>query len=432
MHPVLAAVRELLEREPRIVLAVSGGIDSMTLLDAVSRARTPRHHVIVASFDHGTGAAAREATALAAAEGARRGFGVRTAGASMSRASESEWRAARWRFLRAIARAERAVVATGHNRDDHVETVVMRVLRGAGVRGLAGLLAGEVERPLLRVPRVIIARYAEERGIPYVEDPSNVSRRHLRNRVRHDLLAAITAVRPAFADEMVDVSLRAAEVRGRFETLASECIVTNDGKGTLEIHAERLAKSGEHAAALLWQAIAARAGIVLDWRGTTRLASFSCEARPGTRVQVSGGIEIIRSRSVFILRRAGPSPDEQPSEVRLAGEVRYGSWLFRRLNGATIRSLPVDSWVAAVPSGTELVVRAWHPGDRMRATTSGTERRVKRFFADAKIAGPLREGWPVVVAMGKVVWIPGVRGIPATQYPLDEGVVFYCCERFTE
>ena len=76
VHPVLAAVRELLEREPRIVLAVSGGIDSMTLLDAVSRARTPRHHVIVASFDHGTGAAAREATALAAAEGARRGFGA--------------------------------------------------------------------------------------------------------------------------------------------------------------------------------------------------------------------------------------------------------------------------------------------------------------------------------------------------------------------
>ena len=92
----------------------------------------------------------------------------------------------------------------------------------------------------------------------------------------------------------------------------------------------------------------------------------------------------------------------------------------------------MDSWVAAVPSGTELVVRAWHAGDRMRATSGGTERRVKRFFADAKIAGPLREGWPVVVARGKVVWIPGVRGIPAAQYPLDEGVVFYCCERFTD
>jgi tRNA(Ile)-lysidine synthetase-like protein len=68
----------------------------------------------------------------------------------------------------------------------------------------------------------------------------------------------------------------------------------------------------------------------------------------------------------------------------------------------------------------------------MQATNGGPGRRVKRFFADAKIAGPLREGWPVVVASGGVVWIPGVRVVPAMQYPRGEGFVFYCCERFTD
>ncbi|HEX7939732.1 MAG TPA: tRNA lysidine(34) synthetase TilS, partial [Gemmatimonadaceae bacterium] len=182
-RPVERAVRSA-ARGKRLVLAVSGGRDSMALLHAAAHV-AHGSVAMVATFDHGTGAAATRAAALVASEAAMLGFPVVVGSAARKASTEAEWREMRLQFLEEIARSTGAVIATAHTRDDQVETVFMRVLRGSGPRGLAGLFAsGTSLRPLLVVSRDEVAAYAATAGVRWVEDPSNASSRHLRNRVR--------------------------------------------------------------------------------------------------------------------------------------------------------------------------------------------------------------------------------------------------------
>src|SRR4051812_18875454 len=138
--PVRRAVQAALKGHGHIVLAVSSGLDSMTLLDAAA-ATLPRECLTVATFDHATGEAATTARRFVETHCAELGLccvGERSAHAV---SSEADLRTARWEFLRAVARERRALVATAHTASDQIETVLMRVLRDAGARGLAGLAA---------------------------------------------------------------------------------------------------------------------------------------------------------------------------------------------------------------------------------------------------------------------------------------------------
>src|ERR1700682_5257042 len=167
------------------VLAVSGGLDSMVLLKAASRLPPrARRNIVVATFDHGTGKAAGRAAALVARQAFRLGFLCVTGRASTIGTREEEWRRGRWAFLQQVADRKDSSVVTAHNLDDQIETVFMRILRDAGPRGLAGLYAeSEIIRPFLNISRVTLAEYAELHRVPFVQDPSNCDRKHLRNQI---------------------------------------------------------------------------------------------------------------------------------------------------------------------------------------------------------------------------------------------------------
>ena len=273
-RPVERAVR-LAARGKRLVLAVSGGRDSMAMLHAA--ARVARGSVsMVATFDHGTGPAATRAAALVASEAGALGFPVVIGHAMNTGKSEAEWRAMRLSFLRDVAQRADAVVATAHTRDDQVETVLMRALRDAGARGLAGLYAlGEFERPLLEVSRAEVASYAASVGARWLEDPTNESTRHLRNRVRRDLLPALSRVRPGFEDDVLRVARRAANWRGVLEAVLTEAVGVTPLREGLAVTARSLAGLSAEELAVLWPAIAARAGLRMDWRGTDRAVAFT-------------------------------------------------------------------------------------------------------------------------------------------------------------
>jgi tRNA(Ile)-lysidine synthase len=402
----------------------------MVLMHAVARARERSAdrsgdvRARVLTFDHGTGPAASEAAALVAREAARLGLEVRAGHASLPLATEAEWRAARWRFFREAALPD-ARVATAHTRDDQLETVVMRTMRDAGARGLAGLAARSpyVARPFVRLARALIRGYGNARGIPFVEDPSNVSRRYLRNRVRLDLLPAIERIRPRFADEMLALAERAAAWRVDVDALVRELVSEGVDGGIIRVAREELATYDSSTLCVLWPAIAARASVTLDRRGTLRLAQFTTSGAPGARMQLSGGVEVFRHRDFFVLRRSSPRREAAP--VSLDGVVRFGEWRFWPVP----REQREDVWVADLPADRHLSVRAWRPADRMRPRPRGAARRVKRFFGDAHIPGPSRAGWPVVLADDEIVWIPGVRRSDAASERSGRPVVRYACER---
>ena len=432
VRAIEASVEGLLARRQRLVLAVSGGIDSAVLLDATARLRRTAHHIVVASVDHGTGAAATEATQRVLAAAARHGLPAVSERLSSTRQSEAAWREGRWAFLREVAGAEQASVATAHTRDDHIETVVMRILRGASARGLAGLHApSPIERPLLGLGRMDVRQYATRRRVEFTEDPTNVSRAWLRNRIRLDLLPAIRAVLPGFEEDILAISRQAAELRIGLDSLVSLFERAGPERSLIALDADRLSPFPDEALKVLLPALLSRAGVTLDRRGLVRLAEV-VRGLPGTRGQLSGGFEAVRTRHDVVIVT---TIDPEPSSVKLrpAGETRFGSFRFLADPTASFRSSAdpassADPWRIYIPQNADLVVRQWIPGDRLTTDLRGGQRRVKRFFSDAGIVGPLRTGWPVVLCGDDVVWIPGVR---ASQGAIrQEGqMVRYQCER---
>lgn len=298
----------------RYLLAVSGGRDSMALLYAFAEARSGELSA-VATFDHGTGAAAAEAVELVVGECLRRGISVVAGRAperpGEARASELVLREARWAFLRAVAEERRAVIVTAHSRDDQAETVAMRILRDASARGLAAMAwpSSGVVRPFLELGRTDIARYVGEAGIPYIEDPSNTDSVYLRNRLRADLIAAAERARPGFREDLVAVGHRAAAWRTELAKLVDLLGARRVGDAVV-IGADALAPLTTDGLAVVWPEVAGRAGFVLDRRGIERMAEWTRGARPGQRTPLSGGVVVERTARTFVVRRATKKPGD--------------------------------------------------------------------------------------------------------------------------
>ncbi|HLB09665.1 MAG TPA: tRNA lysidine(34) synthetase TilS, partial [Gemmatimonadaceae bacterium] len=370
------SVPRLVERElrgRRVVLAVSGGRDSMSLLHAAtSRARDTV--VSVASFDHATGAHAAESIALVRSVAAGLDIEFVSERAAVTKATEAEWRAQRWSFLRRVAHERGAQIATAHTRDDQIETVLMRVMRGSGARGLAALAAKSVAqdaivRPLLAIGRDDLATYAADSGLPWVEDPGNARLDHLRNRVRHEILPALLRARPALASELLALGARAAALRAEVDAFIDRELALELRNGAVLVARELMLQHDSDALALLWPAIAARAGVTLDRRGTDRLVSFITKGRSGARIQLSGGFEAALHRGTIILRRAATNTPS--GALILQGAVRLGDFRFHARDEDV-----VSLWSAKLPARKALSVRVWHPGDRM-VPAGGGARRVK-------------------------------------------------------
>lgn len=400
---LLAAVRAALDDVPRAVIAVSGGRDSMVLLEAITRL-APGKIAAVATFDHRTGDAATRAAQFVANYARCARLDVRVGESNAPATTEAAWRAQRLGFLRDVGSALDARIVTAHTVDDHVETVLMRALRGAGARGLAGLLAGsDIVRPLVTTPRRIVDACARAWAVPFVEDPSNLSRGHLRNRIRLDLLPALERARSTLPAELLAISRRAAELRCDVDRFVDDHITVEQSGDALEIQRDELMGLDRSGLALLWPALAARQGVTLDRRGTERLTSFTISAGTGARIQLSGGVEVLRHRDRLVLRRVTTHSGAGDAVTLEPGAV-WGSWRFVRAPGNA-----TDLWSAALPADVPLRVRGWRAGDRMIPEGSTDPRRLKGLFRDAGVDAVRRRQWPVVTAGAEIVWVPGVR-----------------------
>ena len=418
------------------VLAISGGVDSMCLLDAAAAAREKtRCELIVATFDHASGAHSSRAATFVARAASRLRLPVVIGRASGVARSESAWREARWSFLRSVSERVQGPVLTAHNRDDQVETVVMRALRGAGARGLAGLRApSAVRRPFLEISRAELRAYAAERAIEWIEDPTNQSLAYLRNRVRRQILPALLQVRPTLETELIELAGRAAIWRRELATLVDSAVAHDLRRGgsgvqSLDVSIPDLRELSAEALQVVWPELAARMGVTLDRRGTIRATKLTLEGETGARVQLSGGWELSRSRERIELRAMGVGSIESASPTKLVAPMTWGVWRFTTAESAQANG-GSDRWRAALPRDAELQIRRWRPGDRMcvRRRNQLARRKVKYFLSDARISGHIRASWPVVLAGDEILWIPGVRRSDAAAARSGGPVVTYVCD----
>lgn len=169
----------------KYVVAVSGGVDSVSLLDML--ARVPEHELIVAHFDHGIRDSSAEDAAFVERLAQRYEAPFEMLREELGeQASEELARRRRYRFLRKVAKKHGAKIVTAHHADDAVETVAINLNRGTGWRGLA-VMDSDISRPLLQFTKDELHRYALQHGLEYREDETNAGDKYLRNRVRRKL-----------------------------------------------------------------------------------------------------------------------------------------------------------------------------------------------------------------------------------------------------
>lgn len=182
-----------------IIAAVSGGVDSIVMLDELKRTD---HTIIVAHVNHGLRSEADEDEAFVRRVAQEYGYIFEARRLQLQGKSENEARQARWQVLRTLAKQYHGIIATAHHQDDILETMVINLTRGTGWRGIAALrLTTEITRPLLSLSKAEIVARAIDRGLTWREDESNFDVRYLRNYIR-------TAIIPRFSGEQRQAFLR--------------------------------------------------------------------------------------------------------------------------------------------------------------------------------------------------------------------------------
>jgi tRNA(Ile)-lysidine synthase len=427
------ALREHLERTIRrhamlaggetVLVAVSGGADSVALLHLLLElAPEWRLRLHVLHVDHQLRAESAADARFAQALCARLGVPAEVATVAVDRRGslEASARAARYAALEACAeRVGADRIAVGHTADDQAETVLMRLVQGAGVRGVAGIppVRGRIIRPLIEVRRSALETELRHVGLAWVEDATNRDPKFLRNRIRHELLPLLAdSYNPDVAASLARLASVARETVTALErTAAAELdrlAAWSDGAATLRLDVLR-ALPRPVAAEVLRQA-AARLGSrapLRAWahRGLTRVLAIPAPRRPfrlgGVTVEVSGPLARLATAPLAALVER---PVVVPGRTELS---EIGQALETRLVGADAYAIPREPSRVAFDADelpTPLVVRARRRGERFVAF-GGSERRLKSLLIEAKVPRWDRARIPVIEAGGTIVWVGHLR-----------------------
>ncbi|MDW8226256.1 MAG: tRNA lysidine(34) synthetase TilS [Anaerolineales bacterium] len=440
LEEVLRNVCRLNPVQP-VVVGVSGGADSLCLLDIL---HTAGYALVVAHFNHKLRPEAdREAETVAQLAGslglpcvireAEKEVWEQRAG----HAIEETARRLRYRFLFETARRFQAqAVAVGHTADDQVETILMHLLRGAGLAGLRGMpyrtLLSTFDRniplvrPLLSLWREQTEAYCRERGLPVQWDASNADPTYARNRLRHQVIPALLSYQPNLKAILLRNARLLQEEAGLVQTLVEQAwreTVCEQKTGRVVFMRERLAALPialrRH---LMLRAAQELLGewISFDFEALQRAAEF-VEGERASRLDWGRSLWLHRSKEkVFLLladsaHQTGDWPQVCESVLLREGQNDLGNgWV---LTIERVVTLPVhwetDNWSAWLDADValgRLTVRPRRPGDRFQPL--GMDQgslKLSDFFINAKLPQQARAHWPLVCLGEQIIWIPGFR-----------------------
>jgi len=365
---IAVSLHRIFEPGERVVVAVSGGPDSLALL-SILREILPAFplHLTVAHFDHGWREGSQDDRDFVGSMAAQWGYPFHTARAVDGMPhTESAARTARYAFLRRIAtETGSSAIALGHTLDDQVETLLLHLLRGSGSRGLGAMRRRDrdLARPLLDTSRREIEAYLARLHLTPLRDPSNDDPRFTRNRLRQQVLPAIDAFDPAARELLA----RTADILSEEDRYLDEAIADLPD----DVVRDRVAF--------------ARLPPALQRRIVRRL------------VPDAGFLE------VEALRRGEPpstAPNPSPPARLAVTTCACDPVTFR----ARDQVGHLDGDLVQMP----LVVARRRPGDRMRPLGLQTAKRLQDILVDAHVPRHLRDTLPVVSDREEIVWIPGV------------------------
>lgn len=303
------------------------------------------------------------------------------------------------------------LVATAHNRNDSVETFFLNLSRGTGLRGLTGIPPknDRVIRPLLFASRKEILAYCEKNRLKYREDASNRETKYHRNKIRHDVIPMMEQINPEFTETMALNMERLGEVQEIFQQtvdrVRKELFIT--GHGEMRVEIVRL-KSLAPRSTWLYELFSPFGFTRLQCEGIERIM----DAKPGRR-SLSTSHQLFKDRDHLILVPATPkqydryyldSP-ENPSLLPFPMDVEV-------VDRIDLDTIPADPMIACLDQDElhyPLIIRHWQHGDYFYPLGMDQMKKLSDFFVDSKVPVPQKERTWILASGKKIVWIMGYR-----------------------
>ncbi len=430
---VLETIRKygLISRGDGVVVAVSGGPDSVCLLHILYTLRkTLDAALFVAHFDHGLRPDEDEdetAFVESMADSLGLPFVTRKGNLRPGKSLEERARKERYAFLEEARQGFSAgKIALGHQRNDQAETVLMRVLRGSGLAGLSGIRPirdAIFIRPLLELRRSEIEVYIGERKLPFKSDPTNLESRFLRNRIRLDLLPKLREYQPRVVDIL---SMTADRLRADHEYLEGiagawvkkEATSPSDDQVAIGVNTFRKLEN-----AIRNRVIRHCVGGAgenpdgLTYRQISAIDRLALAKRPQAEIHLPGGLRVRRTYDHMVFSRFSP---EEPSDYLcdLQGPGRFfiqgvgSSVLVERLSDENLIIREDTPWTACFDAGKitfPLTLRNFRPGDRFVPLGMTGHKKLKNFFVDLKIPSRVRARTPILACGNRIIWVCGLR-----------------------
>ncbi|MCL6444761.1 MAG: tRNA lysidine(34) synthetase TilS [Alicyclobacillus sp.] len=420
------------------VVAVSGGVDSMSLLHDLTRHPElwPDGGLLAVHVNHGLRPEADQDAELVADTCRRFGIPVRFMTIALSdippaerRGIEADARRMRYAALREAALAAGSnTVLLGHHADDQMETMLWRLVRGTALTGFAGIRRCGFRdgirwlRPWLDVEKATLLAYAKTNQVPYIEDKTNDFLEYTRNRIRHQVVPVLRDLNPRVAEAFARHARIAQEEDAWLQSLAGQAaaeIMTRTDDGRVCIHIPRLRT---FPLPLQRRAIT----IILyclpftDWtsRHVAQVMQLCASRRPSASAPLTGAIQAWRDYDdLWIGLPPVASGHPEAFTWRLAdgavlafpNTLSEEHWEFCCRGWRASEGVRVAAHDEAIfPPLESVVVRPPEPGDRVAPLGMSGTRKLQDVFVDAKVPRIARQAWPVVCVDGEIVWVPGL------------------------
>jgi tRNA(Ile)-lysidine synthase len=443
----------LLSKSQKVVVGVSGGADSLCLLDCLYRLE---YSLVLAHLDHQLRAESSEDAMYCQTLAERYGIPavIETADvrgfADAGRSLEEAARILRYRFLSRAAKSNQTnVIATGHTSDDQVETILMHFLRGAGPEGLRGMLpltsmddwvdvpdgkGIQLVRPLLEIARSQTIAYCEANGLTPVQDPSNQDLKILRNRLRHELIPELETYNPGIRNALIrtgKVMESIADLQKEIVHIAWPIVASKAGESAIILKVgELLSKPIATQRAILRYAVTCLDPELGDtsFEQVVRWLSFIATCKVGGREAMIGDLELVHMGEDVLLWKPGTEvsfdrfPQFEGNEERtlkVPGAMDFaGGWTLVVDSGEIeendqkqmmLKSSESRVFLDADKIEGSLLVRHWEPGDRIQILGMTGRSKVAELFVNERVPQLVRQQWPLVVDECKVIWIAGLR-----------------------
>jgi tRNA(Ile)-lysidine synthase len=392
-----------LQKEKAVILAISGGPDSVALLDLMVR-YFPKEKIVVAHANHGIRLEARWDENFVTALSEEYGVRYICERLHLTSTSEAAAREARYQFLNDLAEEiEANYILTAHHLNDQAETVLLSLTRGSGPLSVWGMseLEGRVLRPLLEFTKDDILKYVNKRHLRYHLDRTNFDTRYARNRVRAKVVPQLKKLNPKFLETLGRNAELGREMEAAWGVVLSEKEKKISNDSGLDI--KKLLKEPVY---IQKELIRRKLSLVLQKKDGITQENVSkvhdlLYLPRGKKTEI-GSLSIVRGVSYLSFGNKKVLKKQKTEKLNLNTPLHFNGYVLKMTEDSG--KATKNNVLLPISIGYNLNIRTWREGDRI-ITKSGTK-KLSDVFTDAKISAAERRNWPVVVAGKKIVWVP--------------------------